>query len=167
MHRVQRPEPAETVLGTVIDVVHRVEQQQVDDQADPGLVRHAGPVLVQLERRKAPDVQLSEDAVPERVDREEQRQAEHAQAVDQRVQHVDADLAAVGDRFNRPQTLQGAEHQHQHGDLHQAHQQPHGGVVAVFDEVAHPQVKQRRLDQRFEEPLLAGPEELTKRIHDQ
>ncbi|MNT45245.1 hypothetical protein D3C72_1818190 [compost metagenome] len=112
-------------------------------------------------------MQLAEDAVPERIDGEEQHQPERAQAVDQGVQDVDADLAPVGDGFHRAQALQGAEHQHQHRDLQQPDQQPHRGVIAVFDEVAQAQVEQRGLNRRLEEPLLAVPEELAKRIHDQ
>ena len=50
MHRVQRPEPVKTMLRAMVEVIHRIENQQIDDEAHPGLVCHAGPKLVDLQR---------------------------------------------------------------------------------------------------------------------
>ena len=51
MHRVQRPEPVKSMLGAMVEIIHRIENQQIDDEAHPGLIRHAGPHLVNLQRR--------------------------------------------------------------------------------------------------------------------
>jgi hypothetical protein len=86
-----------------------------------------GHQLVDVEGAEAGRAQRRR-VVEQRLDAEEQRDAEQAQPVQQRVEHVGADLARSVTRLHRAPALQRADDGQHHGDLDQAHQQPAGGV---------------------------------------
>ena len=109
VQRVQLPPPGVAVLGAVQQVVHRVEDHQVEQEADPGDVGDAGPGAVELQGRPAGHAQHAEEVVPQRLEREEQQHAEEAQAVQQGVDHVHAHGSAVGHGFHRAPAFQRAE----------------------------------------------------------
>ena len=111
---------------------------------------------------------LAEDGVQQWVHREEHRQAEQAQAVQQGVEDIDPNgRPALGLPLCGPPALQRREQQHHQHELDQAHQQPAGGRVAVFQQVALPRVEQQGLHHRFEQGLLELPESIGEGLDDQ
>jgi hypothetical protein len=114
---------------------------QVEQQAHPGDVGHAGPDAVELPGRQACQAQLAGHGVPQRVDAEEHRQAHETEAMDQCVDHVVAHGGMVGDRLDGPAALEQADAQQDDADLHDAEQQPAGCVVGILQQVAEPQAE--------------------------
>jgi hypothetical protein len=150
VQRVQLPPPVELVLAAVDPVVQQVEHHQVDGKGQHRHVGHAGPHLVEVEGAPARRAQAAHGVVEKRLQHEEDGQAEQAEPVDQRVEHVDADGLAVDHRLHRAPALQRADHRDQHHDLDGADQQPAGGVEGILGPAAQAHGEDQRLDRRLE-----------------
>lgn len=60
----QRPEPVEAVLRPMVEIIHGIENQQINDEVDPGLVGDARATLIDLQRGQSPDARLPEGCIP-------------------------------------------------------------------------------------------------------
>jgi hypothetical protein len=69
------------------------------------------------------------------------------------------------DRLHRPPALQRPDHRQHQRDLQQAHQQPAGGAVAVFQQVAQAQRKHQRLHHGLKQPLLHQWKSVCQPVH--
>jgi hypothetical protein len=66
---MQLPPPVPLVLRAVQRIVDEVEQQQVEHEAHQRDIGHARPQAVDRPGRQAPDAQLADQQVPQRIDR--------------------------------------------------------------------------------------------------
>ena len=167
VHGMQRPESRKSMLRPVIPVVEQVKNQEINDQADPSLVRHARPKLVQMNRRKTQYMGLAKKRQPQGLHHEKQRHAKQTKTVNQGIQDVHSDLLAILDWLGRNQPLSRPHHDDQQSDLQQANQQPHCAVVGIFDVIAHAQVKQHGLGYVFKYPLVSSVKGTDEWLHDQ
>ncbi len=162
---MQSPPPLDLVLAAVRPVGNEVEHHQVNQQADERVVRHTRPELVQVEGAVTGRARHAEQVVEPGLQREKQRDAEQAEAVDQGVEDVGAYRGAVRHRLDRPPALQRADHGQQNQDLDQADHEPGGGFVAVFQQVAQAQRKHHGLHGAFKQPLLHRRKKVFQRVH--
>ena len=105
VQRMQSPPPFNLVLATVDPVTHKIKHHQVNQEADDGDVGHAGPELINVKRTVSSGAQRSKGLVKPRIQRKKQRQPEHAQPMNQRVQNIGANGGTVSHRINRPPAL--------------------------------------------------------------
>ncbi|MNV57550.1 hypothetical protein D3C71_1498880 [compost metagenome] len=111
---VQAPPPLKMVLSPVDPIVHKIEHDQIHQQADPRDIGDTRPNAIELEGANTGDPQRTKKIVGQRINGQEQTQAEKAQSVDQGVENVGADGGTVGHGFYRPETLQRANHHQNH-----------------------------------------------------
>ena len=107
-----------------------------------------------MQRAPARAAQRAQRVVEERLQQEEHREPEKAEAMDHRVEHVDADGRPVGDRLHRTPALQRPDDGDEHEDLDQPDQQPAGGVEGVFRPATEADGINEGLHGRLEEPAL-------------
>ncbi len=75
VQRVKAPPPPQLVLAAVDPVVHKVKDQQVQEQTQPGQIGDAAPELVQMEGGETRHPKRPEQRIEERIHREEERNA--------------------------------------------------------------------------------------------
>ena len=154
VQRMQSPPPLEVMLPPMDPVVHKIKYHQIQQQTDPGDVRHTRPDAVELEGADTCHTQRTKQRIRERVYCEEQRQTKQPQPVDQGVEDVGADGGAVIDRFHRPPALHRTNHGHDDHQLQQAHQQPSRSLIAVLQQAGQPCGEHQRLQHALKKPLL-------------
>jgi hypothetical protein len=149
---VQGPPPAELVLAAVEPVIEEVQHHQVDQEA--GQRAHAGHQRLQVKRVHALHAQRAGHAVHDRVEGEEYRHREEAQAVDQGVDEVVPARGAVAHLLRRDQGFQRAQDQEQGRHLAGPGQEPFDALEGVLGVLAHAGIEQEGLDHGLEQPAL-------------
>ena len=162
---MQLPPPLEMVLAAMDPVVHEVKHHEVQQQADPGNIGHAGPECIQVERGHALHTQQTEEAIPQGGESEEERHPKQPQAMNQGVENIRADRLAIGHRLNRTPALQGCNDHDHHRQLQQSHQQPASSCVPILQKVAPPQAEQHRLNDALEQALLGVIKQAAQPFH--
>ena len=105
VQRMQCPPPIEMMLAPVYPVVGEIKNDQVDDKAEHGAVRHAGPELVQVQGAEAAATQLAKQRLQRVLQGEEHHQFEQPQPVDQGIDHIDPNRPPIRHRLYWPQAL--------------------------------------------------------------
>ena len=153
------------MLAAVNPVTQQVKHHQVDQKTHDRAVGHAGPELVQVKSAVTFRAQRTKSLVKPGLQREKQGNAKHTQPVYHRVQHVGAYGGAVQHWLHWPPALQRPDHRQQNSNLNQAHHEPGGGFIAVFQQVAQAQRKHGRLHGQLEQPLLHRRKVMTQGFH--
>ncbi len=104
----------------------------------------------------SPQAPLGRQGVHQRVEREKQPQAEEPQAVDEGVEQVGADGAAVGHGLDRAPALGSAQHHGNEQQLQDTGQQPARAFKDLSGLRGQAQRLQQRLQQGLKQPLLGA-----------
>ena len=107
---MQLPPPVPPVLAAMQPVIQAVKQKQVEQQTHQGLIAHAGPKGIEVQRAKTSDPGQAKELAEQGLKGKKYRHAKQAQPVHQGVDDIGAQAGPVFQWLHWTPALQRANH---------------------------------------------------------